>query len=604
MKKILINLVVLLVAGATAFAGNPDRRGEAGAFELNMNGYARSSGLWNMNVAGIKGLESERLNPAGLAYTRKTEVIATYTSWLTGSNVNIIQAGIAQRIKSHAIALSINSLNFGSFDRTTTDNPQGDGSTFKPSFFNISLSYAKNFSLGTTAVTGANYITGGVALRLVTEGITSVSATGFSFDAGLQYTTGKKENVHFGVSLRNIGTPMKFGGDGMSYQGTAPSGDYAYTYDKKSNKFELPTQLNVGISYDIYMGAKKEVEGSGGSKFKQDYRITPMFQFTANAFGNDHYGLGVEISIKEIFMLRTAYRFENDIFNAEKRSTAYNGLAAGTSVNIPFKKDGTGPSLGIDYAFRMTAGNVNFKHTHTVGMRFNLGGVDKEMEVKEKKKAAEGDAYEEAKTEKVVTASITKKGKKGKVTIEELEAKQAEFDSMVKVAAALKVKAETPVVKIDTVTVTKTEIVVQKDTILIPTILEKSDYKGGDIDTLTKDGKQVLQFNDYEALEFEIGSNKIQAKSFGYLNYLINILKKNPSYKLSLGGHTDNVGDEEKNQKLSQDRVESVKTYIVGKGVAASRITTEGFGSKKPKYKNDSAAGRAKNRRVEIFMEM
>jgi outer membrane protein OmpA-like peptidoglycan-associated protein len=146
--------------------------------------------------------------------------------------------------------------------------------------------------------------------------------------------------------------------------------------------------------------------------------------------------------------------------------------------------------------------------------------------------------------------------------------------------------------------------VVKTDTILVPTVYEKTDYKGGDIDTVTKDNKKVLQFNDYEALEFETGSAKINPKSYPYLNYLVNILKKNPSYKISFEGHTDNVGDEQVNTKLAEDRVNAVKAYFVSKGINENRIATKSFGSKKPKYKNDTAAGRAKNRRVEIYMEM
>jgi OOP family OmpA-OmpF porin len=205
-------------------------------------------------------------------------------------------------------------------------------------------------------------------------------------------------------------------------------------------------------------------------------------------------------------------------------------------------------------------------------------------------------AYDEA------TPVGKKKGKKSKVTVEEVEEKDNAIDSLVKANQALKLKAETPIVKIDTVI--KTQIVTKTDTIMIPTVLEKSDYKGGDIDTVTKGGKKVLQFNDYEALEFETGSAKINPKSYAYLNYLVNILKKNPSYKISFDGHTDNVGDEAVNTKLSQDRVDAVKAYFVSKSINENRIATQAYGSKKPKYKNDTAAGRAKNRRVEIYMEM
>jgi outer membrane protein OmpA-like peptidoglycan-associated protein len=591
MKKILVLSAVLSLLLQNTYAGNPDRKGEAGAVELNINGYARSAGLWDLNVAGVKGLEAERLNPAGVGYTQSTEIIASYTSWLTGSGVNVVQGGFSTRFKSNAVALSINALNFGSIERTTTSNPEGDGSLFKPTFLNIGLSYAKNFSLGSNKVMGDNLITGGVTLRLVSEIVGNVTATGFAFDAGLQYTTGKKENLHFGVSLRNVGTTMKFGGDNLDFIGTAASSNYQVTYSQRTNPFELPTQLNMGIAYDLYMGRKVEL---GPKKFTQFYRLTFMGQYSANAFGNDNWGLGAEFSIKEIFMLRAAYRFENGIFTGESTTSAYNGFAGGLSVNVPFKKDNTGPSIAVDYGFRMTTTSNNFSHTHTVGLRVNIGGPEKQKVVSDKADAPS--AYDESKSDN----APKKKGKKGKVTMEEMEEKDAAIDSLSKANQALKLKAETPIVRTDTVI--KREVVVRRDTIVVT--LEKTDYAGGDIDTVTKGGKKVLQFNDYDALQFETGSAKIQAKSTAYLNYLVNILRKNPSYRVLFEGHTDNVGEEEANQKLSQDRVDAARDYFTSKGISADRISTKAFGSKRPKYLNDNAAGRAKNRRVEIFMEM
>jgi outer membrane protein OmpA-like peptidoglycan-associated protein len=597
MKKILVLGVALGLVLQTSYAGNPDRKGEAGALELNINGYARSAGFWDLNVAGVRGLEAERLNPAGVGYTTGTEINAAYTSWLTGSGVNIVQGGFSTRFKSNAFALTINSLNFGAIEKTTTNNPEGGLGIFKPTFLNIGVSYAKNFSLGENRVMGANLITGGVTLRLVSEIIGNVTATGFAFDAGLQYTTGKKENVHFGVSLRNVGTTMKFAGDGLAFPGSVTAFDgttYQVTANKRTNTFELPTQLNMGMSYDLYLGKKIEISPK---KFTQFYRLTFLGQYSANAFGSDNWGLGAEFSLREIFMLRAAYRFENGIFKGETSNTAYNGFACGMSINIPFKKDNSGPALAIDYGFRMTSSTVanNFAHTHTVGLRINVGGAEKPKVVSDKADAAPS-AYEN----KAEASATKKKGKKGKATIEEVEEKDAAIDSLVKANKALQIKADNPVVKIDTVI--RKEVVIKRDTILIS--LEKSDYKGGDIDTVVKAGKKVLQFNDYEALEYETGSAKIQTKSYNYLNYLVNIMKKNPAYKVEFDGHTDNVGAEETNQKLSQDRVDAVKEYFVSKGISADRINTKAFGSKKPKYKNENAAGRAKNRRVEIYMEM
>lgn len=358
MKRILVIFFSLLATGLTTFAGNPDRRGEAGAYELLMNGWGRSSGFWTMNTASITGLESERLNIAGLTSVKKTEVAASYALWLQGSGVGVIHAGVAQGFKEvNTVALTIQALNLGTIERTTTQSPEGGLGTYRPTFLNIGVSFAREFS---------NSISGGVTVRLINQGIGNLNAFGLSIDAGLMYVTGPKKNIHFGVSLRNVGTPMKFKGDALANQiQIVSSSTYQLTVENKSNKFELPTQLNIGAAYDIWMGKKKEVKPT---VYKQDYRLTILANFASNAFGNDHYGAGLEFGWRDIIMLRGAYRFETGLFKEATRVNIYTGLAAGLTFNAPLKKDGT-TSLAIDYSFRATK---TFLGTHAIGLRFNL----------------------------------------------------------------------------------------------------------------------------------------------------------------------------------------------------------------------------------------
>ena len=99
---------------------------------------------------------------------------------------------------------------------------------------------------------------------------------------------------------------------------------------------------------------------------------------------------------------------------------------------------------------------------------------------------------------------------------------------------------------------------------------------------------------------FSTGSSKLLAKSFPKLNDVVTILKENPTYKVNIDGHTDNTGKADKNQTLSESRAASVKTYLVSKGVDESRLTSTGYGQDKPVADNKTAAGRAKNRRVEM----
>jgi outer membrane protein OmpA-like peptidoglycan-associated protein len=99
---------------------------------------------------------------------------------------------------------------------------------------------------------------------------------------------------------------------------------------------------------------------------------------------------------------------------------------------------------------------------------------------------------------------------------------------------------------------------------------------------------------------FVTGSAKLQAKSYKGLNEVVKIMQENPEMELQIDGHTDNVGSDERNQTLSDDRAASVRAYIISKGISESRISSAGHGETQPLADNKTAAGRQKNRRVEM----
>ncbi len=99
---------------------------------------------------------------------------------------------------------------------------------------------------------------------------------------------------------------------------------------------------------------------------------------------------------------------------------------------------------------------------------------------------------------------------------------------------------------------------------------------------------------------FATGSTKLLPKSFKSLNEVVKILNDNPSYKLDIDGHTDNIGKPDKNQLLSEGRAKAVVTYLKSKGVDETKLIATGYGQDKPLVDNKTAAGRAKNRRVEM----
>ncbi len=99
---------------------------------------------------------------------------------------------------------------------------------------------------------------------------------------------------------------------------------------------------------------------------------------------------------------------------------------------------------------------------------------------------------------------------------------------------------------------------------------------------------------------FETGKWEILEGSEYELNRVVELLKQNPSLKIELGGHTDNVGKPEANQKLSEQRAKAVYDYLVNKGISVSRLSYKGYGEGQPIASNDDEAGRAANRRTEM----
>ncbi|MDR6786278.1 OOP family OmpA-OmpF porin [Pedobacter africanus] len=102
-------------------------------------------------------------------------------------------------------------------------------------------------------------------------------------------------------------------------------------------------------------------------------------------------------------------------------------------------------------------------------------------------------------------------------------------------------------------------------------------------------------------LEFDLGKATIRSKSYATLNRVAELLiQKN--FSLKLAGHTDNTGSAALNMRLSKDRAESVKAYLVSQGANASRIEATGYGMNQPIASNKTAAGRQQNRRVEFTL--
>jgi OOP family OmpA-OmpF porin len=103
-----------------------------------------------------------------------------------------------------------------------------------------------------------------------------------------------------------------------------------------------------------------------------------------------------------------------------------------------------------------------------------------------------------------------------------------------------------------------------------------------------------------EGVNFDNDKATLRPDAYGILDKAAATLKEWGNAKVEVAGHTDSRSDDDYNQKLSQRRAETVRTYLIGKGVAADRLTAKGYGESSPVADNESEEGRFKNRRVEL----
>ena len=350
-QKILISILTSLCITVMTYAGNPDRQGEAGAYELLLNPWARTIGLHTMNTSMVRGAEAMSLNVAGLSRINSTEIGVSHSIYLQGTGVSMSAVGIASKVgKNGTFGVAINALNFGKIPITTNALPEGTGATFSPTFFNVGVSYAHTFE---------KKVSVGITTRFINESLADISASGISIDAGVQYITGSEkfpERFKFGISLRNVGSPMRFGGQGLNVQRLNPDGTQSYqlSYSQLSAKFELPSQLNIGAAYDILPEEKM--------------RLTAVTNFTSNAFSRDELGAGLEFAFGNYFVLRGGYKYEMGVKAGDINKSIYTGVCGGLSFELPFNKSGA-QKIAFDYGYVATN---PWNGIHNLSLRLNL----------------------------------------------------------------------------------------------------------------------------------------------------------------------------------------------------------------------------------------
>lgn len=334
MKLIAFLLLVaaVLFAVSPADAGSGARRGTASGTQLLIPVGSRGTGLGGNVSSTIKGIDALYWNPAGLAAgSSSAEVMFSHMKYIADINVNY--AAASARFGFGDLGISIKSLDFGDIPVTTELQTEGTGEQLNPNFTTFALTYSRQMS---------DRINFGGTVKFISEKILRTSASTFAFDFGLQYATAVK-GLKLGIVLKNLGPNMQYNGSDLETKVT-PNGSEPGTRDRNfritAGSFELPTTLELGVSYDMGFG-ENNVLTVGGN-------------FMNHNFGLDQYGVAAEYVFNKMIFLRggyaVAYDPESSDFQTQGDEYLF-GPSFGAGVILSVSE---GMDLSLDYAYRST----------------------------------------------------------------------------------------------------------------------------------------------------------------------------------------------------------------------------------------------------------
>lgn len=310
-------------SGSTGESGS--RAGTAGAQELLVPLTARYVALGGATTSGIEdmnGLEALFANPAGLSVNDGTAAMFSRVEYVADIGINYL--GVAQSFGYNNIAFTITSWDFGDISEQTEIAPEISDVTFNINYLTAGLSYSRQLT---------DRISAGATLKLISESIDDVSANAVAFDAGMTYDiTGS--GLRLGVALKNIGNELTFSGVGFARQvripGQEPSANNN-TLVLESEGVQLPTLLNVGLSYTRDVGANALVRVLGN--------------FRSNSFEQDQFAGGLELGVMDIVYVRGGFSATEDM-----DQTFFTGPSFGAGLKL----DLNGTQLMVDYAYQTT----------------------------------------------------------------------------------------------------------------------------------------------------------------------------------------------------------------------------------------------------------
>ena len=318
--KLLLVITLLIITYQSGNTGPRGRLGTSAAPELLIPVGSVGTSLQGSNISYVSGIDAMFWNPAGLSQinTNTGEAIFSHMNYIADINMQYV-AGVVKIGNLGVVGASLRSLNMGEELVTSEFYPEGTGETFSPTYLVLNMSFAR-------AMTDKIHF--GTNVKLISEKIGEVSATGFAFDFGLQYVAGKS-GLRFGIVLKNLGSSMRFDGPGLDAKFVENGQEVIRRVTLQ--EFELPTNLEIGLSYS--------------ATFAKSNHVTLSSAFLNSSYSSDEYRFGLQYDYNSMLFFRGAV---NILPDKEENESLF-GPTFGAGLKYPFGN----VTLGFDYAYRI-----------------------------------------------------------------------------------------------------------------------------------------------------------------------------------------------------------------------------------------------------------
>ncbi|OZC03808.1 hypothetical protein BSZ36_12920 [Rubricoccus marinus] len=248
-------------------------------------------------------------------------------------DIGINYFGVAQKFGANSVALTLTSWDYGDIARTSEERPDTNPNaleTYDASTYSFGATYSRQFT---------DRIGAGATLKALGRTIDNVNSNGLAFDAGITYVV-PESGLRFGVSLKNLGQEMTFGGDGLrrSTPNNGPNGPGTIAGEIDDLPAQLPSVLNFGAAYT--------------RQFAGDVSVSGMANFRSISYDQDQYSAGLELGYASLVYARGGFNI-----TADNDQDFWRGWNVGAGLNLDVQTT----SLKVDYAYRPSDvfGDVN-----------------------------------------------------------------------------------------------------------------------------------------------------------------------------------------------------------------------------------------------------